>query len=760
MGPWRIRLVGVIIAMNAISACARPELPRVRAGVLDLRAYDFPDGAPVALTGDWRFTWNTLDSGSARASPTSVFFPVPGMWNDRRAGDRTLGGTGQAVYECTVLLKEARPLAIRTAIMNSAFTLYVDGKVAGGGGRPGPSREFELPDVLPRIIPVAPSGPVVRLGLVVSNHHHHLGGIWDELLLGPEEQVRGIQTDNVAFELFLCGALLIFGLYHVQVFFLRREELLFLLFGVLCLIVSVRTLLTGEGYLFRLVPAPWDWIRRAEYLSVITGTGVAHAYFRKFFPDEYNRGVFLLFSAIFTGLIGTVLFTDPGVFTSHLVVHMIIMAIVTIYLFLAVLRAVLNGRPGAMVVLVGVTLFDGFVAHDLLYSLNFFRSRFLAPVGMFLLICSQAFLLARTYADSFRRQAELTRRLEFLLVMTRDLAALPDPVALLREAALRIQKILQARGPVVGSLVYGESLRWTADPDGRESVEHAPFTTPGAEGPAPPGALKIPVELGGTLLAVLEIYGVAREKAAGEAEFIMGASSSLALALDNQRRGEREKLALVGQFASEIVHDINHHCQVIDQRIRMNRRGDVPIESTLRGLQEDAGFLRNMALDILDFAGAPVLNRQGISLHEFCESLREVLEAMMREYGVRLDLAVAGEERVWIDAGRLRRVAYNLALNAAQVMGPGGSFGLRAAVEDGLVYLVFQDNGPGMDKAARDWLFRGLATGNAPSSGSGRGIGLAVVRRIVQAHEGEIGVDSRPGQGTRITVILPAGAPG
>jgi signal transduction histidine kinase len=99
----------------------------------------------------------------------------------------------------------------------------------------------------------------------------------------------------------------------------------------------------------------------------------------------------------------------------------------------------------------------------------------------------------------------------------------------------------------------------------------------------------------------------------------------------------------------------------------------------------------------------------------------------------------------------MRRVISNLVLNAVQAMPKGGELTISASRTNQSVLLSIQDTGVGIPQEDVGNLFRPLFTRKA----QGQGLGLAVARRIVEAHGGKIDLDSQVGKGSTFTITLP-----
>lgn len=145
-------------------------------------------------------------------------------------------------------------------------------------------------------------------------------------------------------------------------------------------------------------------------------------------------------------------------------------------------------------------------------------------------------------------------------------------------------------------------------------------------------------------------------------------------------------------------------------------------------------------------------------------SLLETAAAQVRlaaaERGIRI-LKVVPESLppIRADRSRILQVLANLLANALRFTPEGGRVTLRAALRAGEAVLSVEDTGTGIPAADVPHLFDRFWQGRRAERG-GAGLGLAIVRGIVEAHGGEVGVESRPGVGTTFSFTLPLCGPG
>jgi signal transduction histidine kinase len=131
-----------------------------------------------------------------------------------------------------------------------------------------------------------------------------------------------------------------------------------------------------------------------------------------------------------------------------------------------------------------------------------------------------------------------------------------------------------------------------------------------------------------------------------------------------------------------------------------------------------------------------------------------LVRATAREAGVAVRVVrPPGAVMADADALRIRQIAWNLVGNAVKFTPRGGNVDVRVQAEDEWIRVSVRDTGPGIDPADQDRIFEQYEQGRAASGGSG--IGLALSRRLIEAHGGSLEVDSTPGLGSTFSFELP-----
>ena len=238
-----------------------------------------------------------------------------------------------------------------------------------------------------------------------------------------------------------------------------------------------------------------------------------------------------------------------------------------------------------------------------------------------------------------------------------------------------------------------------------------------------------------------------------------------------KRLREAEKMEAVGRLAGGVAHDFNNllmvvmgYADIIETSLpqghpALDRIGQIRRASE-RGI--------SLARQLLAFSRRRSLEPRSVDL---CRLLQDMEELLRRLLGEDIELSLAcepGAGRVRVDPGEMQQVMLNLAANARDAMPTGGRLrietsretietprsGVTGVIAPGrYVRVTVSDTGMGMSEQARAHLFEPFFT--TKDAGSGTGLGLFIVYGVVKQCAGDIEVDSAPGRGTSVSLLLP-----
>ncbi|MGW0041116.1 sensor histidine kinase [Rhodococcus sp. NPDC003348] len=245
------------------------------------------------------------------------------------------------------------------------------------------------------------------------------------------------------------------------------------------------------------------------------------------------------------------------------------------------------------------------------------------------------------------------------------------------------------------------------------------------------------------------------------------AASTLVVILLSRRsiRPLAQALTLQRRFVADASHELRAPLTVLHTRAQLLARRAQRIEPAelskqLDGIVDDTRALTELVEDLLLSASldSGPAAREPVDVAVLCEQIGESMTAHARSLGVAIDVE-SDADPAFVSGSRpaLRRAVHGLVDNAVTHVRPGGRVIVRIGVGAGLVRIAVTDTGVGVSPQQLPRLFARFAHGpDQPSGRRAHGIGLALVREVAQAHDGEVLVDSVEGQGSTFTLVLPA----
>ena len=221
-------------------------------------------------------------------------------------------------------------------------------------------------------------------------------------------------------------------------------------------------------------------------------------------------------------------------------------------------------------------------------------------------------------------------------------------------------------------------------------------------------------------------------------------------------RKDTERLVAIGQTAGMIGHDIRNPLQAIVSELYLAKEAIAKsphLEDRAQALEsinlieEQTDYISKIVSDLQDYA-RPL--KPEYSEIDFTELIVSVFQTINIPDKIVLKIDVKGFPKIKTDPTLIRRALTNLINNALQAMPNGGTLELTATKKENKAIITVSDTGGGIPEEIKPKLFTPLATTKA----KGQGLGLAVVKRLIEALNGSITFESKEGEGTKFTITL------
>jgi signal transduction histidine kinase len=243
-------------------------------------------------------------------------------------------------------------------------------------------------------------------------------------------------------------------------------------------------------------------------------------------------------------------------------------------------------------------------------------------------------------------------------------------------------------------------------------------------------------------------------------------SGQAAIAIRNTHELERLRsgaLAALGRMATQVAHELKNplaglrlYARHLEGRLA--RAEDSEGVELAGKITKTVDHLAAVVTEITAFGRPPELHRAAVALPPLLDECLALAQARCPVSGVTVERRyAAGCPDPFVDARELRKAFLNLMLNALEALAPGGRLVVSTThlADAGSVLVDVEDTGAGMNEETVSRMFDLFFT----TKPEGTGLGMAIVRSVIDRHGGALSVESAPGRGTRARVRLPVGAP-
>lgn len=418
-------------------------------GLLDLTQYDLKNEI-IALDGDWAFYWNQfLTPANIDQGVLSAYVPFPSSWNKYQINGEKIPGSGYATYRLNFTASQPEILALKIPKVRTAYKLWINGELITTAGTVGTTREAMVPKYLPQVVSFDARSGENELILQVSNFYRPSGGLLNSILLGGETQLLNIRYMGLTYELFLFGALMMMGVYHLALFLFRRKDPTPLYFGLFCTLVAIRTLFIGEAYLFSFFQDfNFEIIYKIQTLSFYLGVPLILMFFRSILPMYFSSLIIRLTQVIAGAYTLVVLFTPTWIAAVVNPIYQIWTLLMIVYLFAMLIKIALHQEKNSGLIILGglfliATCFIDIISLSDQITDNWppllqmiFQGDANSSTGQLIFAVLYSLLLAKTFTESLEyrtvmgeKLAEMNDHLDELVAQrTRELTASNDKV--------------------------------------------------------------------------------------------------------------------------------------------------------------------------------------------------------------------------------------------------------------------------------------------------------------------------------------------
>ncbi len=221
-----------------------------------------------------------------------------------------------------------------------------------------------------------------------------------------------------------------------------------------------------------------------------------------------------------------------------------------------------------------------------------------------------------------------------------------------------------------------------------------------------------------------------------------------------------ERLSLVGSMANTIIHDLKNPICIVRccADLISTSTTDPRLRDLTSMLNKAVEGMLSMTQELLDYArGSTELKKESVSMWRLLDELNQQVLQLLPGQNVQFVKHVLYDGMVEVDVARFTRVLCNLIKNAREAMPDGGILAFSSELAGNDVILRLSDTGCGIPAEIIPKLFEPFVT---HGKSHGTGLGMAIAKSVIEAHQGTISVKSVQGNGTTVEIRLPAPSTG
>ena len=403
-------LLLLVLAVTVVLGVTHAQKRDVIDGWADFSQSTITDDFATSLDGDWEFYWGqALTPEDFDSLPhTGTVTHVPALWNFGVAPEYPR--VGVATYRARIRIASTdKELAVFVPRIFSEYELLFNGEFVGGSGmNSGVSAHY----MSPQVYQFMPQSNVVELILQVKNTVHSNAGISQSIRIGTEDRIDRDRLIAICGDVFIITLTAVSAFYHITLYLVRRKEKMLLWFGLLSLVVSIRSSFLNQTTVMLAFPnLPMDLGIRLAVLLMILLSILLFLFLQAMFPNDFPRKVMLLMQIPNMIFFPVVAFAPVSIslsFVNSYIIYSTACSLIMIYLATVTLarhdRAAIFFEIGTFLFLFG-SLYEILVYYQIVDAQN--------PLSMglagFALV--QAVHLAFSYSRIEREQIVLNQRL-------------------------------------------------------------------------------------------------------------------------------------------------------------------------------------------------------------------------------------------------------------------------------------------------------------------------------------------------------------
>lgn len=381
-------------------------------GYLDLSQYDFEKNLIIKLDGEWEFYYNKLYTPQELTSNTidnKQYFKIPSNLNGTIINEKKLEHYGYMTLRLKVILNDKdinRFLGLKIQDMLTSSKIWINGQLTDYHGVVNGNEEGYKPIFKTTLSIFQPKSKYVEIVIQTANFREPASMI-KSLYFGTKNEILKEENIQLSIDLFLFGSIFIISLYHFALFTIRKKDKSNFYFSLFCLDIGIRSLFMGERILVQIFPnMPFELLSKTAAISYYLGLYLFLMFLKQLF-SEISDKVIKISKYVTTVMTLVCLVTINKVYDKLAISSQIYCGLIFLYIVYKLIKLLMNKKENAFEMLLGVIIIFIALLCDILGYDGYLTLRFAMPIGVFIFIFIQSYILAKNFSNALTLSEKL-----------------------------------------------------------------------------------------------------------------------------------------------------------------------------------------------------------------------------------------------------------------------------------------------------------------------------------------------------------------
>lgn len=367
-----------------------------RNGVVELGSSSILQNEKLKLQGECEFYWNQLIEPKDFRDSTKAFTPhyvkIPKSWTTYKIDGKKLPNKGYATYRILIHKKadlDQTLYGLKLSSIFSSYKLWANGKLIAEVGKVGKTKEssepaFRYHDIPIVLDPTIGSTEKIELIIQVSNFKHQRGGLHFPIYFSKYENLVADTRWMDILNMVIVGIIFLIGINHLSLYLLRREDKSNLYFSIVCIVMILRNISTGDRIITYVFPnLNWELLFKLDNLSGFATIPLFALFIHDLFREDFPKKLLKTYLYIGVAVSLLVILTSANFYGKFRTLFELYVLIGGLYLtFGILLRATLRKRPHAIYTFIGMFILYSTAINDVLSSMGIIQTAYVAPFGL------------------------------------------------------------------------------------------------------------------------------------------------------------------------------------------------------------------------------------------------------------------------------------------------------------------------------------------------------------------------------------------